>query len=202
MVLFVPRPWYRCYCRHSWQTTLWHALLTWTYKMSPSFLLLNRHSPQFHRIKTWLSYTSLLPKLFLVLGFACISRAIFSNMSYPVSDAITNLVALDPFYFWLGIERLPTHLKLFYLPILLSMNSLSSETREISMCFIHGITPVDFPLWNPIDAKLPLILFVSTMKIQKEERQPYHEAMVQRSGDFKYDGSNSLRSATKIEKTR
>ena len=38
MVLFVPRPWYRRCCQHSWQTILWHALLSWTCKMSPPFL--------------------------------------------------------------------------------------------------------------------------------------------------------------------
>ena len=40
MVLFIPSPWYRCCCRHNRQTILWHALLTWSCKMSPPFLLL------------------------------------------------------------------------------------------------------------------------------------------------------------------
>ena len=40
MVLFVPRPWYRCCYRHNWQAALWHALLSWPCKMSSLLLLL------------------------------------------------------------------------------------------------------------------------------------------------------------------
>jgi hypothetical protein len=39
MVLFVPRPWYRCCRRHSWQTFRWHVLLSWPSKMPPPYLL-------------------------------------------------------------------------------------------------------------------------------------------------------------------
>ena len=109
----------------------------------------NRHSPQFHRIETWLSCSSLFSKLFLVLGFVCISQAIFPNMSYPVSDAISNLVALNPFYFWLGIERLPTHLKLFYLPTLLSMNSPKFQNSRDIYVFHSWGNPSWFPLVKP-----------------------------------------------------
>ena len=78
MVLFVPRPWYRCCCRHNWQTILWHALLTRSCKMSLTFLLLTTwwaHNPQFHGIETWLSGTPLFPKLFLMRGVISNSRA-------------------------------------------------------------------------------------------------------------------------------
>ena len=40
MVLFIPRPWYQHCCRHNWHATLWHAFLSWSYKMSAPFLLL------------------------------------------------------------------------------------------------------------------------------------------------------------------
>ena len=49
MVLFVPHPWYRHCCRHSWQAFLWHVLLSWPCKMSPPFLLII-HT---HHSSTW-----------------------------------------------------------------------------------------------------------------------------------------------------
>ena len=49
MVLFVPRPWYQCCCRHNLQVVLWSALLSWPCKMLTPFLLLTTwwaHNPQ------------------------------------------------------------------------------------------------------------------------------------------------------------
>ena len=125
------------------------CLATMTVQNVTALSTLSPPLPQFHRIETWLSCTSLLPKLFLVLGFACISRAIFPNMSYPVSDAISNLVALNPSYFWLGIERLPTHLKLFHLPILLSMNSPEFRNSRDVYVYRSWANPNRFPLVKP-----------------------------------------------------
>ena len=119
MVLFVPRPWYRHCCRHNWHTTLWHALLSWSYKMSAPLSTFNPHGgPITHRSQErnlTLLY-NLLSKLFLVLGFVCNSRAtcllIYSGIRhktyYHCSGPLLHFVS--------GIGWLPTRLKLLMVP--------------------------------------------------------------------------------------
>ena len=149
MVLFVPRPWYRCCCRHNWQATLWHALLSWPCKMSAPFLLSTTwwaHNPQFHRIETWLSCTPLYPRLFLARGLVCNLRATFlvinsgighntySRCSEPLSHSVS------------GNERLPIRLKLLIAPSYFALDVFHLFNWRDSHVFIHGITPDDYPL--------------------------------------------------------
>ena len=119
MVLFVPRPWYRCCCRHIWQATLGHALLSWPCKMSAPFLLSTTwwaHNPQFHRIETWLSCTPLLLKLFLAFGFVCKSRANFLVIHSGIRRNTYSRCSGPLSHFVSGNERLPTCLKLPMIP--------------------------------------------------------------------------------------
>ena len=103
VVLFIARPWYQRCCRHNWHGTLWHALLSWPWKMS--LLLLKKynnhnkitwwaHNPQFHRIKTWLSCT---PSCFQSYS----SRVDSYVIHEPPSDEIINSGIRHNNYPWL-----------------------------------------------------------------------------------------------------
>ena len=127
MVLFVPRPWYRCCCRHIWQATLWHALLSWPCKMSAPFLLSTTwwaHNPQFHRIETWLSCTPCCQSYSSRLT-SYVIHGPPAMWSILVSDAILILVALDPFHtlFQASNDCLPAWNFSWYLLTVLSILS-------------------------------------------------------------------------------
>ena len=100
MVLFVPRPWYRCCCRHIWQATLWHALLSWPCELSAPFLLSTTwwaHNPQLHRIETWLSCTTLIPKYSWHSASYVIHEPTSSPCFFSVLEATLFFFALNPF---------------------------------------------------------------------------------------------------------
>ena len=161
MVLFVPRPWYRCCCRHIWQATLWHALLSWPCKMPAPFLLSTTwwaHNPQFHRIETWLSCTPLLPKLFLVLDFVCNSWVTFlviysgirhntySRCFQPLSRHVS------------GIERLPARSKLPMKPHYLALDIFLSFNSRVTFRHLRRYyRPDSQPCRGPFSRNTPFI---------------------------------------------
>ena len=134
MVLFVPRPWYRCCCRHIWQATLWHALLSWPCKMSAPFLLSTTwwaHNPQFHRIETWLSCTP--------SSQGCSSRAASYVIHGPPSQVIyfgsrrnTQSHCSGPLSHVVSdIEQWPIRLKLLMVPSYFTLDIFLSSIREL-----------------------------------------------------------------------
>ena len=141
MVLFVPRPWYRCCCRHIWQATHWHALLSWPCKMSAPFLLSTTwwaHNPQFHRIETWLSYTPYCQRYSSCLTLYVIHGPL-ACWSILVSDTILIPVAQNPFRTLLQAmnDCLSAWKFLLHRLTLLSMCFVCSA-REILICSYLG----------------------------------------------------------------
>jgi hypothetical protein len=135
MVLFVPRPWYRRCCQHSWQAILWLTLLSWPCKMSPSFLLLIHTHHSSIGSKPDSPVCPCFPKLFLYTWlrmYFCEPPSL--SWSIPLSDATFVLRYSEPFSsFELGIERLPIRLKLpisSYKCILLSMCFMCFNSRD------------------------------------------------------------------------
>ena len=148
MVLFVPRPWYRCCCRHNRQATLWHVLLSWLCKMPTTFLLLTTwwaHNPQFHRIKTWLSYTTWCQSYSSWLTLYVIHGPL-AYWSILVSDTILIPVALNPFRTLLQAmnDCLSAWNFLLHRLTLLLMCVICS-TREILMSSFLGYPQMNFP---------------------------------------------------------
>ena len=149
MVLFVPLPWYRCCYWHNWQTILWHALLTWSCKMSLSFLLL------IHMVGP---YPTVPQDRNLTLMYTPCSQSYSSVASCvihePPSDEIINLVsdailipiALNPFHTSLQAMNDCLSAWNFLLPrlTLLSIGVICS-TREILICSFLGYPQMNFP---------------------------------------------------------
>ena len=118
IVLFVPRPWYRRCLRHNRQATPWHALLAWSRKTSPPFLLLRTwwaHNPQFPGSKPDSPVhlvSKITPRAWLRMQFT--SHIPSDLFGYQRQYLFT--FPWNPFTFWLGIERFPGCLKLLIVP--------------------------------------------------------------------------------------
>ena len=162
---------------------------------------LNPPLPQFHRIETWLSCTTLIPRYLLHLASYVISEPPPKGWSILVSGAIFISLLWTPLL--LIRHRTIAYPIETFLPTYIALDEFPKFRNSRDIYVFHSWdNPSWFPLVKPHRCQLTPYPFVSTMKIRKGERQPHHEAMVQRSEDFKYDGANSSRSATKIEKTR
>ena len=151
MVLFVPRPWYRHCCRHNWHATLWHALLSWSYKMSAPLPTFNPHDgPITHsstRIETWLSCT---PSCFQSYS----SRVASCVIHEPPSDEIINLVsdailipiALNPFHTSLqATNDCLCAWNFYFAPSCFTLDVFYLFNSRGTHMLIHGLIPGYYP---------------------------------------------------------
>ena len=162
MVLFVPRPWYRHCCRHNWHATLWHALLSWSYKMSAPLSTFNPHGgPITHRSQErnlTLLY-NLLSKLFLVLDFVCNSRAtcllIYSGIGLNTYSRCSEPLS----HFVSGIERLPARSKLPMKPLYFALDIFLSFNSRVTFRHLpRWYRPDSQPCRGPFFRNTPLTL--------------------------------------------
>ena len=149
--------------------------------MSAPFLLSTTwwaHNPQFHRIETWLSRTTLFLKLFVTLGFVCNSRATFRVIINYAIKHITytrRLVSGND-------DCLSASIFLRYLLTLLSVCFICS-TREILLWSFLGYPPRWFSLIRFNCCKAAPCLFVSTMEFLKKGGQLHHDDLKQKNED-------------------
>ena len=109
MVLFVPHPWHWCCCRHSWQIFLRHALQLDRIEYQHASYSRCSHNPRFHRTETWLSFTFLLPRLFLAL------------------DLLTSYVIHGSPTLWYSVRYQPQCLCLMLWPLFHHPSSISND---------------------------------------------------------------------------
>jgi hypothetical protein len=99
-----------CCHRHNWQPVFWHTLMSWParwhrspHSRSTSF------PPQFHRIRTWLSWISPIPKYSLRLALCFVTSHPFRNDLLPIPWTLVHIT----FGYWSNVRSIETSYRNF-----------------------------------------------------------------------------------------
>jgi hypothetical protein len=128
MVLFVPRPWYRRCCRHSWRAIFWHTLLMWPMKSHRSsyFWSTLPHSSTGSEpdspVYPW--FRSILCSWPCVLSRATLREMIYSRCSEPLLTPCS------------GIDRMSIRLIHLIVPLHFALDVLLKLQLERYFCRI------------------------------------------------------------------